>query len=304
MTIVISVKTLFLQPGAGAGMKFNYRMMLRLALLWFLAAPCMTAAADELDDLIDRAMTGDHRNPEFVARDPYRHPQETLKFFGLLPEMTVVEIWPARGWYTEILAPVLRERGVYYAAGFAMTAKQTPDWQKEIQIEFAEKLRQRPDVYDHVVVTELAVPERTTIAPPGAVDMILTFRNVHNWMKGDYTQGMLETFFRTLKPGGVLGIVEHRAAPGTSVEQMVKSGYVTTEFVIALAEAIGFRFEEAAEINANPMDSRNHPEGVWTLPPTLRACNNMKTGSERDTCMKKYIAIGESDRMTLRFRKP
>lgn len=278
--------------------------LLRLVFLLFIASACLTVAADELDALIDRAMAGDHRNPDFMARDQYRHPRETLKFFGLSPEMTVVEIWPSRGWYTEILAPVLRDHGVLYAAGFAMTSKTTPDFQKAMQIEFVEKLGQRPDVYDHVVVTELAVPERTTIAPPGTVDMILTFRNVHNWMKGDYTQGMLETFFRILKPGGVLGIVEHRANPGTSVEQMVKSGYVTTEFIIALAEAVGFRFEESSEINANPHDTKNYPDGVWTLPPTLWYCNTLKAGSDRDKCMKKYSAIGESDRMTLRFRKP
>lgn len=265
---------------------------------------CPLAMADELDELIDRAMAGDHRNPEFVTRDPYRHPKETLMFFGLTPEMTVVEIWPSRGWYTEILAPVLRERGVLYAAGFAMTVKQTPDFLKEMQVEFAGKLSQRPDIYDHVVVTELAVPDRTTIAPPGSVDMILTFRNVHNWMKADTTQGMLETFFRTLKPGGVLGIVEHRAAPGATLEHMVKSGYVTTEFVVALTEAVGFRLEGSSEINANPKDTRDHPEGVWTLPPTLRYCNKIKTGSDKDACIKKYTAIGESDRMTLRFRKP
>ena len=278
--------------------------LLRLVFLLFIASACLTVAADELDALIDRAMAGDHRNPDFMARDQYRHPRETLKFFGLSPEMTVVEIWPSRGWYTEILAPVLRDHGVLYAAGFAMTSKTTPDFQKAMQIEFVEKLGQRPDVYDHVVVTELAVPERTTIAPPGTVDMILTFRNVHNWMKGDYTQGMLETSFRILKPGGVLGIVEHRANPGTSVEQMVKSGYVTTEFIIALAEAVGFRFEESSEINANPHDTKNYPDGVWTLPPTLWYCNTLKAGSDRDKCMKKYSAIGESDRMTLRFRKP
>ena len=275
-------------------------------LIYLLCAvfTCPQAVAEDTDELIDKAMAGDHRQPDFVARDRYRHPKETLEFFGLKPEMTVVEIWPSRGWYTEILAPVLRDRGVFYAAGFAMTSKQTPDGLKDMQVEFAEKLSQRPDIYDHVVVTELAVPERTTIAPPGAVDMILTFRNVHNWMKAGATQGMLETFFRTLKAGGVLGIVEHRAAPGASMEQMVKSGYVTTEFVVTLAEAVGFRLEETSEINANPKDTRDYPEGVWTLPPTLRYCNTMKTGSDKDRCIKKYTAIGESDRMTLRFRKP
>lgn len=262
------------------------------------------ALTQDIGDLIDKAMIGDHRDPAFVLRDQYRHPKETLEFFGLKPYSNVVEIWPASGWYTEILAPVFREYGTFYAAGFAMSAHQTPDWQKEIQIGFADKLSQRPDVYDHVVITELSIPERTTIAPPGTIDMILTFRNVHNWMKGEYTQGMLETFYRILRPGGILGIVEHRAVPGTPFEQMVKSGYVTQEFVIALAQAIGFKFEASSEINANPKDTKDYPAGVWTLPPTLRLCKDMKNGSDKDACIKKYTAIGESDRMTLRFRKP
>jgi len=282
--------------------------MNKKSIRWFAFAVALSTAfpvpALDIGDLIDMARYGDHRDPAFVLRDQYRHPKETLQFFGLEPYMTVVEIWPAQGWYTEILAPVLRDHGIFYAAGFAMTAHQTPDWRHEMQIEFADKLGQRPDVYDHVVVTELSVPERTTIAPPGTVDMILTFRNVHNWMKGEYTQGMLETFYRILKPGGVLGIVEHRAAPDTSIEQMVKTGYVSQEFVIALAQTIGFEFEGSSEINANPKDAKNHPEGVWTLPPTLRLCNKMKNGSEKDACTRKYMAIGESDRMTLRFRKP
>ena len=260
--------------------------------------------AQTIDELLDKAIAGDHRDPAFVARDKYRNPKETLKFFGLQPDMTVVEITPARGWYTEILAPVLRDSGILYEAGFAMTSSQTPDWQKEIQIAFANKLSQRPDVYDHVVVTELSVPERLVIAPPGTADMIVTFRNVHNWMKAETVQTMFEIFYRTLKSGGVLGIVEHRAAPKTPMDKMIQSGYVTEEFVIQLAKAVGFRFEESSEINANPQDTKDHPEGVWTLPPNLRHCNKMDNGSNKDTCVKKYTAIGESDRMTLRFRKP
>lgn len=279
--------------------KFLHWFLICLALLFSNSLPART-----IDELLDKAIAGDHRDPAFVARDKYRNPKETLKFFGLQPEMTVVEISPARGWYTEILAPVLRDRGVYYVAGFAMTASQTPDWQKDMQVTFANKLSQRPDVYDHVVVTELSVPERMVIAPPGTADMILTFRNVHNWMKGEYVQTMFEIFYRTLKSGGVLGIVEHRAAPGTSIDQMIQSGYVTEEFVIQLAKAIGFVFEESSGINANPKDTKDHPEGVWTLPPTLRHCNKLEDGSSKDACIKKYTAIGESDRMTLRFRKP
>ena len=263
-----------------------------------------TVHAETIDQLIDKAVAGKHRDPAFVARDQYRHPGETLKFFGLEPDMTVVEITPGKGWYTEILAPVLRNDGILYAAGFAMTAKSTPDWQKEMQIEFANKLMQHPDVYDHVVVTELAPPERMTIAPPGTADMILTFRNVHNWIKAGNIQAMFEIFYRTLKPGGVLGIVEHRAPVNTPVDQMIKSGYVTEEFVIQMAEAIGFKFEESSEINANSADTKDHPEGVWTLPPTLRLCGKLDNGASKDECIKKYTAIGESDRMTLRFRKP
>ena len=279
--------------------------LLRSCLFILCTVPAVSASrAETVDELIDRALAGDHRDPLFAARDQYRHPKETLKFFGLEPDMTVVEIWPSRGWYTEILAPVLRGRGIYYAASFAMTADRTPEWRREMHKEFMEKLEMRPDIYDHVVVTELSVPERTTIAPPGTADLVLTFRNVHNWMKGDYTEAMLKIFYRTLKPGGILGIVEHRAAPGMSIEQMIKSGYVTEEFVIALTEAVGFRFEESSGINANPKDARDHEAGVWTLPPTLRLCEGMKTGSEKHRCIARYTAIGESDRMTLRFRKP
>lgn len=282
----------------------KYGKIIQVLLFNFVVFFCTTSIAATIDELLEKAVSGEHRDPAFVARDQYRHPKDTLKYFGLEPGMTVVEITPGKGWYTEILAPVLRNNGILYEAGFAMTAKATPDWQKEMQIEFANKLMQHPEVYDHVVVTELSPPERMTIAPPGSADMVLTFRNVHNWVKADNVQAMFETFYRTLKPGGVLGIVEHRAVPNTSVEKMIKSGYVTEEFVIQMAEAIGFNFEESSEINANPADNKDHPEGVWTLPPTLRFCNNMKSGASKDECIKKYSAIGESDRMTLRFRKP
>ena len=137
------------------------------------------------------------------------------------------------------------------------------------------KMEKRPDVYDHVVVTELSVPERTTIAPPGSVDMVLTFRNVHNWMNGDYAEEMFRVFSRVLKPSGILGVVEHRAKPETSIERMKKSGYVTEEHVISLARQAGFTLEGKSEINVNPKDTRDHPAGVWTLPPSLRHCRRM-----------------------------
>ncbi len=271
----------------------------------FLAVAALTpAAADTADELLAAAIRGDHREPANVARDRYRHPAETLKFLGWQPPMTVVEIWPSAGWYTEILAPITRPQGVLYAAGFAPSAQRTPEWRKTVHRDFTDKLAARPEVYDHVVVTELSVPERTTIAPPGSADLVLTFRNVHNWMKGDYAAEMFAVFYRVLKPGGLLGVVEHRAAPGTALAAMVESGYVSEAHVIALAQAAGFVLEARSEINANPADSKNHPAGVWTLPPSLRHCQRLGDDSARGDCEARYRAIGESDRMTLRFRKP
>ncbi len=244
---------------------------------------------------LERWATGPHRDAGNADRNQYRHPTETLAFFGLEPTMTVVEIWPSRGWYTEVLAPFLRERGKYYAAGFAPTAKRTPQWRKKMQRELEKKLGARPDLYDRVIVTELSIPERTEMAPRGTADLVLTFRNVHNWMNGDYAPQMFEAMFEALAPGGVLGVVEHRAKPGTSVEKMVKSGYVTEAEVKRLAKGAGFRFVASSELNANPRDTADHPLGVWTLPPTMRL-------GDKDRA--KYVAIGESDRMTLKFIKP
>jgi len=274
--------------------------MRRSAFPWLVGCALLlgaaaSATASSTADSIAMWAKGSHRAPGHVARNPYRHPKETLSFFGLHPSMTVVEIWPSRGWYTEILAPVLREDGKYYAAGFALTAKRTPEWRKKMQREFQSKLDARPDLYDRVVVTELSIPERTEMAPAGTADVVLTFRNVHNWMKGDYAPSMFEAMFKALKTGGILGVVEHRAKKDTSRDQMIESGYVTEAHVRKLAEGAGFRFVDGSEVNANPKDTANHPVGVWTLPPTLRL-------GEKDRA--KYLAIGESDRMTLRFTKP
>lgn len=257
----------------------------------------------DLNDLLDQALSGDHREAENQARDVYRHPRQVLEFFGLEPQWTVVEIWPSSGWWTEILAPVLRAEGVYFAAGFSMTADRTPDWRKEVQKAFNDKLEARSGVYDAVVVTELSVPERTTIAPPGSADLVLTFRNVHNWMNGAYAGEMFQVMARALKPGGVLGVVEHRAPSGTSLEDMKRTGYVTEEHVIGLAEQAGLTLDARSEINANPRDTADHPAGVWTLPPSLRHCRSLEEDEPREQCIKRYRSIGESDRMTLRFRK-
>ena len=255
------------------------------------------------DDWLEAAAAGAHRTPEYSARDAYRHPVEVLRFFGVQPDSTVVEIWPSGGWWTEILAPALRDEGVYYAAGFALSAQRTPEYRRNAQQRFAEKLAAAPDLYGAAIVTELSIPEQTTIAPPGSADFVLTFRNVHNWLNGDYAADMFEVMARALRPGGILGLVTHRAPEGRSIEDMKESGYVTEALVIEMAEAAGLSLDGSSEVDANPRDTKDHPAGVWTLPPSLAHCRDMPEGEERDACEAHYRAIGESDRMTLKFRK-
>ena len=262
------------------------------------------ALAEDATALLNQAQQGDHRGDKNRARDTARHPVETLQFFGWQPDMTVVEVSPGTGWYTEILAPITRPKGVLYGAGFALTADDLPSYGTMVQKMLVSKLEEIPAIYDHVVVTELSVPQRVTPAPPGSADMVLTFRNLHNWVKADEAAEMLAIFYRTLKPGGVLGVVDHRAKPGTSVEDMARSGYVTEEYAVELAKAAGFEFEASSTVNNNAADNRDHPMGVWSLPPSLRGCKKIESANEKAACEKPFRAIGESDRMTLRFRKP
>lgn len=264
-----------------------------MALVLLLAAAAANpVAAQAAADPLAAAIASPARTPKFAARDVYRHPLATLRFFGLRPDQTVVEIWPGSGWYMEILAPYLRDRGKYYAAIEAADAGKEAG-------QNAASLRKRiaddPAHFGKVVVTELHPPRLTEICPPGTADVVLTFRNVHNWIAAGDQQAQFDAFFKALKPGGVLGVVEHRARPGTSLEEMSKSGYVDEAYVKKLAATAGFRFEAASPINDNPKDTKDYPEGVWTLPPTL-------TLGDKDRA--KYLAIGESDRMTLRFLKP
>jgi len=267
-------------------------------LLPVLVAGVMTtpAQAQDTEGLIDKALTGTHRADANKARDKYRHPKETLLFFGLKPDMTVVEIWPSAGWWTEILAPVLKDRGHYYAAWFATQAKGAPDFLKEREKGFDAMLAGRPDLYGKVVKTALLAPEYVDIAPKGSADMVLTFRNVHNWAKAGNADAMFKAFYDVLKPGGILCVKDHRAKPGTPFERQIDSGYMTEAWVIETAQKAGFKLDNKSEINANPRDSADYPGGVWTLPPTLRNVS--------DVDRSKYIAIGESDRMTLKFVKP
>lgn len=243
---------------------------------------------------IESAVESSHRSADFRQRDTYRHPQATLSFFGIRDDMTVVEIWPGpAGWYTEILAPLLHDKGKLYAAHFP------PDsdigFYTRALTSFNDKLAANPDVYGRVEVTHLYPPAHSQIAPPGSADAVLTFRNVHNWVKAGNAELVFSSFYDALKPGGILGVVEHRADEGTPLEQQIESGYISESYVIELATQAGFVLEARSEVNANPRDNHQHPAGVWSLPPSLRLGDQ-----DRD----RYLAIGESDRMTLRFRKP
>ncbi|WHI49912.1 methyltransferase [Microbulbifer sp. MLAF003] len=259
-----------------------------VALAGALALATGAQAAD-----LSSVIKGDQRSKEYAARDQYRNPAETLKFMGVEPDMTVVEITPGGGWYTEILGPYLSEKGKLYAAHFPEDSE-SAYYQRSLK-NFKEKLAGNEKAYKNVVITEFSPQTGREVAPAGSADAVVTFRNVHNWMYRDYQDKAFASFFAALKPGGILGVVEHRAKPGTSMEDMIKSGYVTQEYVIEVAKKAGFELEEASEVNANPKDTAKHPKGVWTLPPSLRLGDEDKD---------KYLAIGESDRMTLRFRKP
>ncbi|WP_299585919.1 methyltransferase [uncultured Microbulbifer sp.] len=266
-------------------------MNIKKSLLVLAGTLALAGGAQAAD--LNSAIKGDHRSKEFAARDQYRNPAETLEFLGIEPDMTVVEITPGGGWYTEILGPYLGEKGKLYAAHFPEDSESSY-YQRSLK-NFKDKLAANKKAYQNVEVTEFSPQTGREIAPAGSADAVVTFRNVHNWMYRGYEDKAFASFFAALKPGGVLGVVEHRAKVGTSKEDMVESGYVTQDYVIEVAKKAGFVLEEASEVNANPKDTAKHPKGVWTLPPVLRLGDEGK---------EKYLAIGESDRMTLRFRKP
>lgn len=234
-------------------------------------------------DTLRVAIQSDQRSPANVLRDAARHPYETLNFFGIKDHMTVVELAPGGGWYTEILAPYLRQRGQLILAGAGQNLKN--------------KMAEKPNQFDKVKIGDFNPNGTINYAAPNSVDMVLTFRNIHNWMNLGETasKAVFQSAFDSLKSGGVLGVVEHRLPATAAHDPKGSSGYVHTSYVIKLAESVGFRLQAQSEINANSKDTADHPGGVWALPPVL-------THKEKDR--EKYLAIGESDRMTLKFVKP
>lgn len=235
---------------------------------------------------------GAHRSAANKARDTQRHPLETLTFFGIEPHSTVVELWPFGGWYTEILAPYLRDQGVYYAA--AMDPQSASPQELRYNESLNALLATRTDLYSRVRISVLA-KNKMDIAPPQSADFILSFRNIHNWVWAGMEKDVFAAAYRALKPGGVLGIVEHRNNDPDFEPRVPGQAYVGEEYAVRLIESAGFKLIARSGINDNPRDTKNHPKGVWTLPPSYAL---------GDVDRERYTAIGESDRFTLKFVKP
>ncbi len=265
-----------------------------LVISLLVACPLYSAVGDTGEKKLQSSITGEHRSAAYIARNTYRHPVETLMWFGVRDDMTVVEISPGGGgWYTEILAPFLRENGRLIAANY--DSESESEYLRRNAKRYQDKLAARPGIYSKVKVTEFAPPRKPELAPAGSADLVVSFRNVHNWVEDGTADQVFKAAYLVLKPGGVLGLTEHRAEPDMIGMEWVKKGYVPEKEVIRHAEAAGLQFVGRSEINANPKDTKDHPEGVWTLPPTLAL-------GEKDQA--KYLEIGESDRMTLKFIKP
>lgn len=264
------------------------------------AAPAAPASSSQSGSL-QWAVDGAWRPAADKARDRWRHPVESLKFWGLKPGMEVVEFWPGAGWYTDILAPFLTASGgTLYAANLETDLPGEPASKAVVQA-YQTKLKARPDLYGKVVVTAFG-PKSGPVAPAGSADLVLFLRNLHNWMAAGIADKAFHDAFAALKPGGELGIEEHRANPGGAPDIVAASGYVQEAYVRQLAKDAGFVFAGSSEVNANPKDTKDHPFGVWTLPPTRRSAPQGQP-ADPNFDHSKYDAIGESDRMTLRFRK-
>jgi predicted methyltransferase len=273
-------------------MRFAVKPAAVAAAAVLLAACATYSTRQSTGAALDAILAANQRSEANRERDQYRHPKATLLFFGIRPEMSVLEVWPEPGWYTEILAPLLRDKGKYFAGVIAAEPGNVHITQR--LDEFRQKLASRPDVYDRVSVVTFPI-DGSDAVPPGTLDMVLTFRNIHNWMARDAAAQAFASMYRALKPGGVLGVTEHRGNPAVPQDPKAKSGYVNEDYAIKLIEAQGFRLVGQSQVNSNPKDTKDYEQGVWTLPPTYRL-----GAKDHD----KYAAIGESDRFTLKFVKP
>ena len=253
-----------------------------------LAAPAF-AQAEPVNPALQEALHSSFRSAKFVARDQVRHPAEVLSFFGVTPKSTVVEIWPGGGYWTEILAPYLHGFGTYYVAVPSPGADED-----RAAASFRARVATNLPVFGRIKITELG-PGHTDIAPPGSADVVLTFRNLHNWMAEGDADDMFAAFYKALKPGGILGVEDHRARTDVPQDPKAQNGYVREDYAIALAKKAGFELVGKSEVNANPRDTKDWPQGVWTLPPTFAL-------GAKDHA--KYAAIGEADNFELKFRKP
>lgn len=265
--------------------------MIRTAIisLGIVLGLASTASAQD-EGKLKQAIDGDHRSAENKARDQYRTPFETLTFFGIEADDTVVEIYPGTGWYTEVLAPYLRGEGRLIAATYPRDPEVASDYMQQLNATYDAKLEAHPGVYDEVELVGLEPGEKTQLAEPGTVDVIFDSRNAHNWLSWG-PENMLESWHEALKPGGMVAVIDHRMDP----EREAGNGYIHESRLIEVMEANGFRFMASSEVNANPRDTKDHPGGVWNLPPTLR---DVPEGERQH-----YLDIGESDRLTMTFIK-
>ncbi len=251
--------------------------------------------------LLAEVLAGDHRSDKNKARDKWRHPAETLAFFGVESGMTVVEIAPSAGWYTEVIAPYIkRGGGTFYAAHFDTSSG--PAFFKNAVARFKETFDDK-DLYGEFTLTAHGANVKQ-IAPDGSADVVLTFRNLHNWMPGGSADKIVADAYKALKPGGIFGVVDHRANDTETQDAKAANGRVREDYAIALIEKAGFELIAASDVNNNPNDTRDQPFGVWTLPPTLRNTATRGAAPEPDFDSAPYMAVGESDRFTLKFMKP
>jgi predicted methyltransferase len=258
-----------------------------------LITGCVTTSGrDTAANALDGVLAGSQRTAVDRARDHYRHPKETLLFFGLRPQTRVLQVWPESGWYTKIVAPLVHARGQYHAAVIA--ADPGSRFLAARLASYRQLLASRPDVYGGVKVATFPLDGRDVVLP-GSVDMALSFSDLHEWLALGHAQQALATIYRALAPGGVFGVVDNRGDPAVPQDPQAKMGYVRQDYAIRLIEAAGFRLVATSEVNANPRDTKNYPCGVWALPPDYRL-GSIDRG--------KYEAIGESDRFTLKFVKP